>query len=90
MAPMPMAISNNAVTAATVNGVPHVFSFSGIDSTKIFSGISLKSFRYNTQTDSWDTIAPLPDTRGKIAAGASTVKNKIYIIGGYYVFPNGS
>ncbi len=87
---MPMAISNNAVTAATLDGVPHVFSFSGIDSTKIFSGISLKSFRYNTQTDSWDTIAPLPDTRGKIAAGASTVKNKIYIIGGYYVFQNGS
>ncbi len=90
MAPMPMAMSNNAVTAATVNGVPHVFSFSGIDSTKVFSGISLKSFKYNTQTDSWDTIAPLPDSRGKIAAGASTVKNKIYIIGGYYVYQNGS
>ncbi len=89
-APMPMAISNNAVAAAKVGGVPYVYSFSGIDSTKIFSGISLKSFRYNTQTDVWDTIASLPDVQGKIAAGASTVKNKIYIIGGYSVSANGT
>lgn len=89
-APMPMAISNNAVASAKVGGVPCVFSFSGIDSTKIFSGISLKSFRYNTQTDVWDTIGPLPDVQGKIAAAASTVKNKIYIMGGYSVASNGS
>lgn len=88
VAPMPEAISNNAVVSAEVNGVPFVYSFSGIDTTKLYSGISLKSFRYNTQTDIWDTIAPLPDTLGKIAAGASAVNGKIYIIGGYYVFPN--
>lgn len=86
---MPEPVSNNAVTSAMVNGVPHVYSFSGIDSTKIFSGIHKRAFRYNTLTQVWDVIAPLPSGNGRIAAGASTVKNKIYIMGGYEVFANG-
>jgi hypothetical protein len=88
--PMPMRVSNNAVTAATINGVVYVYSFGGIDSTKTAAGISRRAFRYAVAQDSWDTIAPLPDTLGKIASAASTVKNKVYIIGGYHVMSNGS
>lgn len=88
--PMPIKVSNNAVAEAFVNGIPFVFSFAGIDSTKDHKGIGLWSFRYNTLSDVWDTIAPLPDTLGKIAASASRVKDLIYIIGGYHVFDDGS
>jgi len=88
---MPERISNNAVAEGIdSNGDINVYSFSGIDSTKLYSGINLKSYRYNTVTTVWDTVAPLPDVQGKIAAGASTVNNKIYIIGGYHVNSNGS
>jgi hypothetical protein len=88
-AAMPEAVSNNAVAAATRGGISHVYSFAGIDTSKDWFGLHLRSFRYNTATDSWDTIPPLPDPNGgKIAAGASTVKNKIYIIGGYHVASN--
>ena len=90
LADMPEPVSNNAVTGAYVNGVPYVYSFSGIDSTKLWTGIHKRAFRYNTETDIWETIAELPSGTGRIAAGASTVKNKIYIIGGYEVFANGS
>lgn len=86
---MPEKVSNNAVAEGILLGEPHVYSFAGIDTTKLFSGIHLKGFRYNTQTQIWDTIPPLPDTLGKIAAGASTVNNIIYIIGGYHVFSGG-
>lgn len=85
---MPMRVTNNAVSEGMVNGIKYVYSFGGLDSTKIYSGITLKSFRYNTQTDSWDSIPSLPDTLGKIASAASNVKNKIYIIGGYHVLAN--
>lgn len=88
--PMPMKVSNNAVTGAFVNGDAYVYSFAGIDSTKDHNGIGLWAFRYNIQTDVWDSIAPLPDSIGKIAASANRVKNLIYIIGGYHVFDNGS
>lgn len=89
LAEMPTEVSNNAVAGAMVEGVPFVFSFAGIDESKDWFGIHLKGFRYDTQAGVWDTIPPLPDPLGgKIAAGASTVKNKIYIIGGYHVASN--
>lgn len=84
MATMPERVSNAAVTAGNVNGADYVYSFAGIDSTKLFSGIHLRSFRYNVQADSWEVIPPLPDDAGmgKIAASADRVGNIIYIIGG--------
>lgn len=89
MSPMPKAISNNAVVAKTVNGIPYVYSFAGIDSSKLYSGIGLDAFRYNTITDTWDSIPPLPDPAGgKIAASASVIDSLIYIIGGYHVLAN--
>lgn len=86
---VPERVTNNAVVEGYVNGIPHVYTFGGIDSTKLYTGIHLRSYRYNTQTDVWDTLPPLPDTLGKIAAGASRVRDKLYIIGGYHVFANG-
>jgi hypothetical protein len=86
LAEMPEGVSNNAVAT---NGT-HVYSFMGIDSTKLFSGIHLRSFRYDIPNDVWDTIAPVPDNLSRIAAAASAVKGKIYVIGGYHVYSNGS
>lgn len=89
LATMPIPISNNAVTEGfDANGKAYLYSFGGIDSTKIWSGITLKSFRYDITNDTWDTIPNLPDTLGKIAAGASYIDSIIYIIGGYHVFAN--
>lgn len=90
MSPMPERVTNNAVTEGFVNGVPYVYSFAGLDSTKNYSGIHLRSFRYNTQTDHWESIPPLPDSQGKIACSANRIGDIIYIIGGYHVFANGS
>ncbi len=90
LAPLSKGVSNNAVESGIVDGVPYIYSFSGIDSTRIYSGIHLKSWKYNTMTDEWSSIDPLPDNLGKIAAGASRVNDVIYVIGGYNVFANGS
>ncbi|MDT8413385.1 MAG: hypothetical protein RQ875_13045, partial [Vicingaceae bacterium] len=86
--PMPMAVANNAVTGAEFNGNSYVYSFGGIDTTKNWSGITKKSFRYDVNNDLWITLPDLPDTLGKIASGASTIDSIIYIVGGYYVFAN--
>ena len=85
---LPEPIANNAVSEGFINGVPHLFSFGGIDVTKTFEGIHLKSFRYNIETGESISIPDLPDTLGKIAAGASRIGDVIYIIGGYHVFEN--
>lgn len=90
VANMPVATSNNAVIEGWANDTGYVYSFGGIDSTKIWSGIHKKSFRYNTITNVWDTIPDLPNTNAVIASGASYVDSIIYIMGGYRVLSNGS
>ena len=90
MALMPEAVSNNAVCEGYVGSTPYVYSFCGIDTSKSHGGIHLKSFRYNTATDLWETIASVPDTMGKVAASANRVGDIIYLMGGYHVLPNGN
>lgn len=85
---MPVKISNNAVTDAEIGGEKYVFSFGGIDTTKLYSGINQGAFKYRVSDDTWTEIASVPSTLTNIAAGASTVKNKIYILGGYHVYSN--
>ena len=83
---MPKPVINNAVTSATVNGAPFIYSFSGLDQSKDCGKNHIWSFRFDTSAKSWEVIVDLHDPKsGKIAAAASTVKNKIYIIGGYHV-----
>lgn len=90
IADLPEPVANNAVCGAKVQNRNYMYSFGGIDTTKVYSGIHLKSYKYNVDTDSWITLADLPDTLGKIAAAASNVKGRIYIIGGYHVYQNSS
>lgn len=90
VANMPVRVSNNSVCEGFIDDVPYVFSFSGIDSTKLSSGIHLKSFKYNTVTGACIQIADLPDTLGKIATAASRIDDLIYISGGYHVLADGS
>ena len=88
LANMPEAVANNAVTTANVNGEIYIYSFSGIDETKSCDGDHLRSFRYSVSNDTWEAIPDIPDALGgKIAAAASTVKNKIYVTGGYHLSP---
>lgn len=87
---LPEPVSNNAVCEGFIDGMPYLFSFSGIDSTRHQSGIHLKSFRYNITTGESERIADLPDEMGKIGVAASRIGDTIYIAGGYNVFSNGS
>lgn len=86
---MPVRISNNAVAPGFISGQPYVYSLGGIDTSKIFSGITDRAFRYDVTNNTWIEIAPVPRTQPLIASSASMVKNKIYILGGYHVFSNG-
>lgn len=84
------SVSNNAVCEGFIDGRPYLFSFGGIDSTKEYSGIHSRSFRYDIESGESMYIPQLPDSRGKIASAASRIGNIIYISGGYYVNSNGT
>ncbi len=90
IANMPRAVSNNAVCGAMVNGQMNMYSFGGIDTSKVFSGITQEAYKWQRSNNTWSVLPSLPDTLGKVASAASNVKGKIYIIGGYHVYANGS
>jgi len=89
LTPLPEPVSNNAVASVELNGKWYVYSFSGIDTSKTYDGIHAKVFRYDVEADSWSQLEDLPGNQPRIAAGASTINGKIYVLGGYEVFSNG-
>lgn len=89
-APLPAPITNNAVTTHTRAGTTFVYTFMGLDSTKVFSGITTDAARLNTATNEWEILPPVPAVDGKIAASAVTLGDSVYVIGGYRVEANGS
>lgn len=90
LADLPEPTANNALTEATVSGEKYVYSFGGITSGLTHDSIHQRVFKYRVSSDEWTEEQPMPDTLGKIAAAASFVKNRIYIMGGYHVDENGN
>lgn len=90
LADMPEKVSNNAVCEGMMGGNMYVYSFGGIDTTKIWSGINKGAYRYDVTNNVWDQIDTLPVVLPLIASSANRVQNKIYIIGGYHVYAGGS
>ena len=87
--PLPLPITNNAVAALTTSRGPAVFSFLGLDSTKLSSGISNRAFRWNVGNSNWTEIKSVAGP-GRLAATAQAVGGKIYLFGGYTVAPDGA
>ena len=86
LSPLPEAITNNAVTAAEVNGEWYVYTFTGLASGKGCNDDHLRAYRYRVSTDVWEALPDVPDPLGgKIAASASTLKGLIYVVGGYHL-----
>ena len=82
--PLPAPITNNAVAAVDVDGTVAVFSFLGLDSTKLWSGVTDVAYRWDVGSDAWRTITPVPGP-GRLASTAQVVGGLVYVIGGYTV-----
>lgn len=90
LTPMPEKTSNNAVVEAEVSSEMYVYSFGGIGESKSYSSIHNRSYRMKVSDNVWESIPDIPGTPKKIAMGASYVKDKIYIMGGYSVSSKGA
>jgi N-acetylneuraminic acid mutarotase len=90
LAKLPQPLSNNAVTGFYDGVNKYVYSFGGIDSTKTHGGIHNHCYKFDVTQNSWTSLPDLPQSQTRIASGASTINNTIFIIGGYHVFANGN
>lgn len=91
VAELPEPFTNGAVSLSSVGFETYIYVFGGVDSSLSSSGIHRRCYKVNiTNPGDVKRLQDLPDTLGRIALSASRIKNKIYIVGGYYVFPDGS
>ena len=87
--PLPAPIANNAVAAVRGSAGWTLLSTLGIDSTKIWSGVTTTSYRWDEGAPAWREIAPPPGP-GRLAATAQTVGALVYVLGGYTVAADGA
>jgi N-acetylneuraminic acid mutarotase len=65
-------------SASYVSGsTAYLFSIGG----NTLSGLSTEGYKYNVNTDTWTTIAPLPE--GRLVFATAVVGDYLYVIGGY-------
>ncbi len=87
IAPLPAPVTNNAVAGVLAGGREYLVSMLGLDSTRAYSGIHDRMFRYDVAAADWTEI-PGPGV-GRIAATAQAVRGVIYLFGGYTVAADG-
>lgn len=87
--PLPAPVTNNAVAAVETPEGTAVLSFLGLDSTKVWSGVTNAAYRWDLGNEAWREIDPVPGP-GRLASTAQVVDGRIYVIGGYTVAEDGS
>ena len=85
VAPLPIAVTNNAVASGRIAGVWWAFSVLGVDSTKRWSGITRRAFAWSSEARAWRALPDVPGMVGRLAATAQVVRGRLYVVGGYTV-----
>jgi N-acetylneuraminic acid mutarotase len=85
VAPLPMPLSNNAVTGGKIGKHEGVYSFMGIGAKKTWDAISNRAYALDLSTGKWTELHPVPGPAGRIGASAVTARGQILLLGGYTV-----
>lgn len=87
---LPAPVTNNAVVGVVTSQGPSLFSFAGLDTTKIWSGVSNAAYRWDVESgEGWREIEPVPGP-GRLASTAQAVGGRVYVFGGYTVAESGA
>ena len=88
--PLPIGVSNNAVASVRHGGRLTIYSLLGVDSTKRWSGILTRAFRWTDGHLAWEEMPRVPGAVGRLAATAQVVRGRLYLFGGYTVAEDGA
>lgn len=80
---LPEPVSNNAVAYHAPTQT--AYSFAGLGADKNWKSVHAKSYKCELLTKTCETITPLPDGIGRLAASAQIIGDVIYVLGGYSV-----
>src|SRR5271166_1498532 len=90
IAPMPAALSNNAVASSHAGEVGQkIFSFMGIGPKKTWDAVTASAYELDVRTGKWTEKRPVPGVAGRLAASAIAANGQVFIFGGYVLDGDG-
>lgn len=85
IAELPIAVSNNAVSAVKTSSGWQLLSFNGLTKNKDWRAVTNTAMGLDLATKTPYLINSVPFKEGRLASIAVTVNNKVYLFGGYTV-----
>lgn len=86
---LPVAVANNAVAAATIDGRSRIFSFLGLRSGRDHAAITRGAFVLDVASGTWEQLPDVPGVVGRLASTAQAIGSRVYVFGGYSVAADG-
>jgi hypothetical protein len=86
--PLPEPLSNNAVAEFSREGVQYVMTFMGLGPGKGHEDISRKAYLWRSDTAAWEPFPDVPVDKGRLAAVAVGLYDRVLLFGGYSVAPD--
>jgi N-acetylneuraminic acid mutarotase len=80
--PLPVPLTNNAVTAVKVQGQTLVYSFMGLGASKSWDAVKNSAYALNLKYGRWTTIRSIQGS-GRLGAAAVSVGEEVFVMGGY-------
>lgn len=90
LAPLPVAVSNNAVAAVKAGRRHYVVSFNGLGAGKTPADTLASTFVYDSRSRNWTEADPVPGGAGRLASAAAAAAGHVYVFGGYTVAADGT
>ena len=87
---LPEPVTNNAVAGIELDGRLMAYSFAGLHAGKTWRDVTADAYACDLDARTCREIDGLPDGVGRLASIAVTMRDQIYVFGGYTVAEDGS
>jgi N-acetylneuraminic acid mutarotase len=81
--PLPVPLSNSAVTSVKVGSRPLVFVVMGMGAGKEWNAVGNSAYGVNTDYGNWSQVRSVPGAVGRLGASAVGVHEQVFLLGGF-------
>ncbi|HSM31944.1 MAG TPA: kelch repeat-containing protein [Woeseiaceae bacterium] len=89
-APLPEAVTNNAVASVKAGRREYIVSFNGLGAGKTHADTLASTYVYDSRSRSWSEADPVPGDAGRLASAAAPADRLVFVFGGYTVADDGT
>jgi N-acetylneuraminic acid mutarotase len=87
--PLPVPLSNSAVTSVKVGGDVLIFALMGMGAKNNWDAVSNSAYALNTYYGKWSEVRQIPGAVGRVGAAAVGLREEAFLLGGFAVDAQG-